>query len=58
MTFGLRNAAQTFQKFMDEVVRGLNFCYAYLDDIIVASKTPEEHYEYLKLLFQRYKILA
>lgn len=43
MTFGLRNAAQTFQRFIDEVVRGLDCCYAYLDDIIVASRNPEEH---------------
>jgi len=54
MTFGLRNAAQTFQRFMDEVVRGLDFCYVYLDDILVASKTVEEH-EHLRRLFQRFE---
>ena len=32
MPFGLSNAAQTFQRFIDTVLRGLNFCYAYLDD--------------------------
>jgi len=53
MTFGLRNAAQTFQRFMDEVVRGLDFCYVYLDDILIALKTAEEHYEHLRRLFQR-----
>ena len=53
MTFGLRNAAQTFQRFIDEVVRGLDFCYAYLDDIVVASKDPEEHRTHLRKLLQR-----
>lgn len=53
MTFGLRNAAQTFQRFIDEVVRGLDFCYAYMDDIIVASKDPVEHRKHLNVLFQR-----
>lgn len=28
MPFGLRNAAQTFQRFIDMVIRGLDFCYA------------------------------
>lgn len=27
MPFGLRNAAQTFQHFIDQVLRGLPFCY-------------------------------
>ena len=31
MPFGLRNTAQTFQRFMHQVVRGLNFIFAYLD---------------------------
>jgi len=53
MTFELRNAAQTFQRFMDEVVQGLDFCYVYLDYILIASKTAEEHYEHLRRLFQR-----
>ena len=29
MLFGLWNAAQTFQRFMDCVLRGLDFCYCY-----------------------------
>lgn len=37
MSFGLRNAAQTFQRFMDEVLRGLNFCFTYIDDVLVAG---------------------
>ena len=53
MPFGLRNAAQSFQRFMHQVLRGLHFIYVYLDDIIIFSKTPEEHKEHLRLLFQR-----
>ncbi|XP_025831093.1 uncharacterized protein LOC108740169 [Agrilus planipennis] len=53
MTFGLRNAAATFQRFIDNVLRGLDFCYAYIDDILVASATEEEHYDHLKTLFGR-----
>jgi cytoskeleton-associated protein 5 len=52
MSFGLRNAAKTFQRFMDEVLRRLDFCFAYLD-ILVFSRTPEEHEQYLRTLFDR-----
>ena len=44
MPFGLRNAAQTFQHFIDDVLRGLPFAYAYIDDLLVASSTPDEVY--------------
>jgi hypothetical protein len=37
--FGLRNAAQTFQRFMNELFQGLDFVYVYIDDILVASHT-------------------
>lgn len=55
MSFGLRNAAQTFQRFMDGVLRGLDFVYVYIDDILVASPSEELHREHLRLLFERLK---
>lgn len=55
MPFGLRNAAQTFQRFIDQVLRGLTFCFAYLDDILVASTSDVEHEAHLSQLFQRLK---
>ena len=54
MPFGLRNAAQTFQRFMDQVLRGLDFCYVYIDDVLIASHTPEEHKAHLRLVLQRF----
>ncbi|GFS56063.1 hypothetical protein TNCV_1650191 [Trichonephila clavipes] len=53
MQFGLCNAASTFQCFFDEVLRGLNFVYAFIDDILVASSSVAEHIHHLRLLFQR-----
>ncbi|XP_065172093.1 uncharacterized protein K02A2.6-like [Atheta coriaria] len=53
MTFGLRNASQTFQRFIDEVLQGLDFAFAYIDDILVASSSEEEHATHLHQLFQR-----
>jgi hypothetical protein len=53
MSFGLRNAARTLQRFMDDVRRGLDFCFAYLDDIVIFSRSPEEHEQQLQTLFDR-----
>ncbi|BHF77222.1 hypothetical protein SprV_0502032600 [Sparganum proliferum] len=53
MPFGLCNASQTFQRFVDRVLRGLPFVYAYIDDILVASSTAEEHMEHLATVFDR-----
>ena len=53
MPFGLRNAAQTFQRFMDQVLRGLHFCYDYIDDLLIASPNPEEHKQHLRSVFER-----
>ena len=53
MPFGLRNAAQSFQRFMDQVLRGLDFCYIYIDDLLVASASPDQHMEHLRLVFER-----
>ena len=53
MPFGLRNAGQTFQRFMDQVLRGLHFCYVYIDNVLIASTSEEEHKDHLRQVFQR-----
>jgi hypothetical protein len=53
MSFGLRNAAQTFQRFIDDILKDLDFCFAYLDDILVFSHSSEEHEQHLRSLFSR-----
>ena len=58
MPFGLRNAAQTFQRFIDEVLRGLHFSYAYIDDVLIASATPEEHQCHLRLVLECFQKLG
>jgi hypothetical protein len=51
MPFGLRNPAQTFQRFMDSLIKHLPFVFCYLDDLIIASHTLEEHHEHLQQIF-------
>jgi hypothetical protein len=48
MVFGLRNAPETFQSFMDGVLRGFEFYFAYVDNILVFpghSKSTNNVYE-------------
>ena len=52
MPFGLRNAAQTFQRFIDQVLCGLDFSYAYVDDVLIASFSLEEHQEHLRAILE------
>ena len=51
MPFGLRNAAQTFQRLMDNLLQGLPFIFVYLDDILVASNNMQQHQQHLQQLF-------
>ncbi|GBP70476.1 Uncharacterized protein K02A2.6 [Eumeta japonica] len=37
------------------MTRGLNFCYAYIDDFLVYSKDERQHEEHLHQLFERIK---
>lgn len=64
MNFGLSGASQTFQRFIDTVTRRLEVtcpdnttrqvvCFAYVDDLLIASKSQEEHLQDLDALFQR-----
>lgn len=52
MCFGLRNAGQTFQRHIDNVLRGLPV-FSFVDDILVASGTQEEHRKDLEDVFKR-----
>lgn len=53
MTFGLRNAAQTFQRYMDNIPRDLDFCFCYIDDILIASSNETEHRKHLIQVLDR-----
>ena len=53
MPFGLRNAAQTFQRFIDQVLQELIFCYAYNNDLLIVSSSPEEHQSHLCQVLMR-----
>lgn len=53
MSFRLRNTAQTFQRFIDEMIHNLDFAYAYIDDILVVSSFEDEQRDHIRQLFKR-----
>ena len=53
--FGLAQAPSYFQKLMNKVLKGLNFAFAYLDDIIIFSNTAEEHLKHIQTVIDRLK---
>ena len=57
MPFGLTNGPATFQRLMESCLSELhlNWCIIYLDDIIVFSRTPEEHVHGLRAVFEKLK---
>ena len=57
MPMGLTGSPNTFQSLMEHVLTGLTWktCVPYLDDCIIFSTTPEEHFSRLRQVFQRFQ---
>ena len=57
MPFGLCNAPATFQRLMEVILDGILWkeCFVYIDDVLVCSKSPEEHLVHLTEVFERFR---
>ena len=55
MPFGLTNSGASFKRLMGYILRGLEYRFAliYIDDIIIFSKSIEEHLAHLEEVFRR-----
>lgn len=55
MPFGLTGAPATFQRFINDTLRDCLdlFCTVYLDDILIYSKTREEHVQHVRRVLER-----
>ena len=57
MPFGLTNAPATFQRLMETCLGDLhlNWCIIYLNDVVIFSKSPEEHIQRLDAVLTKIK---
>ena len=51
--FGMKNSPATFQRLINGVITGLEGCSAYIDDIVIASDSWEQHLSQIEAFFQR-----
>ena len=51
--FGLAQVPAYFQELMTGILKDFNFMIAYLDDIIIFSKTPQEHLSHIRKVFKK-----
>lgn len=52
MPMGLKNAAATFQRFMDTIFRSLSCVFIYMDDLLIFSQNETEHVQHIEMVFQ------
>ena len=55
--FGLAQAMTCFQLLIYKVLRGLEFAFGYLDDILVFIPGVEMHVKHLCILFDRLRVV-
>lgn len=53
MTFGLRNAGQTLQRHLHDILGDLDFVFPYVDDLCIASEDIAQHKQRLRTVFER-----
>ena len=52
MPFGLKNAPSEFQKIMNDIYNPYSdFCIVYIDDVLIFSKSIDQHFKHLKTLY-------
>ncbi|KAL7288237.1 hypothetical protein TKK_0017578 [Trichogramma kaykai] len=57
MPFGLKNAPASFQRMIDKILMKYfyKFCFVYMDDSVIFSKSLPKHLQHIKLIFEELK---
>ena len=51
--FGLVQAPAYFQELMTGILKDFNFTKAYLNNILISSKSPQEHLSHIRKVFKK-----
>ena len=52
MLFGMKNAPTTFQRMVNKLVRDIDGCEGYIDDVVIYSDNWSDHIRQIKRFFQ------
>ena len=52
LPFGLRNARNTFQRMMDQILGYLEFCFVHVNNILIFSPDEDTHVQNLCKVFE------
>ena len=55
LCFGIKTAPSIFQATMDKILSGLEHVFCYIDDVLIATNTIEEHMTVLKKVLERFE---
>lgn len=53
LPFGIKPGPKTFQRYISEILKGITNCFVYIDDIVIYTKTIEEHKRILDIVLKR-----
>lgn len=58
LPFGLKHAVATIQRLMNNILKDYigKFSFVYLDNIVIYSKTVQDHFQHLKQLFAKLEV--
>ena len=55
MPFGLRNATQTFQRYMDIIFRSMEYVFCSIGNILIFSEDESQHAKHVRNVLQKLK---